>query len=137
MNYETTNDCICGGTGTLLVGSVNRVPCHECIARWDRTHCTNCEKRFVEGEGRCSFRGLHGEVFFCEPCEAKRPKPEEDYKGMVLRYRAAEAAAKAAGVEFERCQREFDREGHVAAVLGLRRTAQERRDALDALAGKS
>lgn len=125
MNYETTPDCVCGGTGTLLVGRLNRVPCHECLARWDRTHCTNCEKRFVEGEGRCSFRGLHGEVFFCEACNALRPKPEEDYRAIVLRFRAARQRMKLAHVEVSRCCREFDRDKADAAFAELRAASKE------------
>lgn len=134
MNYETTPDCVCGGTGTLLVGSVNRVPCHECLARYDRTHCAACDRRFAEGEGRCRFAGLHGEVFFCEPCEAKRPKLEEDYKSMVLRYRAACVASNAASDVMGRARTS---EEVIAAAPDVARAFKEERDALDALAGKS
>ncbi len=104
---------------------------------YTRTHCAACDRRFVEGEGRCRFAGLHGEVFFCEPCEAKRAKPEEDYRVMVTRRREALAKRKVAIEEFNRCRSAFDTERYAAAVAAMREASREATAALAAIDGAS
>lgn len=141
MNYETTPDCICGGTASLPCPNsapddlLACIPCHECIARYDRTHCARCDKRFAEGEGRCRFAGMHGEVFFCERCESLRPKTAEEFKAMVLRRRTATAAKKQAIDEFHRCRSSLDRTGYAASIVAMRAAEAEEKAALEAIDG--
>ena len=48
MNYETSPDCVCGGTGSVPFSESSplaMIPCGACMERFDQTHCNCCEKR--------------------------------------------------------------------------------------------
>lgn len=51
MNYDCIPECKCGGTGSIVPNPsrpLNRFPCGDCIARFDRNHCAQCSKRLQE-----------------------------------------------------------------------------------------
>lgn len=135
MKYERTPDCICGGRGTLPFDSENRrefgrIPCHECLARYARTHCANCDVRV--GDGGCV---TENGTKLCEPCMARRPPPAEDFKALVLRRRTATAARKQAIDEFHRCRSSLDRAGYAASIVAMRAAEAEEKAALEAIDG--
>ena len=138
MRFETAPDCICGGTARVPFPgeetSFGRLPCPDCLDRYTQTHCANCSVRFDAGSGRCT---TEGGVFLCERCMALRPKPEEDFRALVLRRRAATAAKKQAIDEFHRCRSSLDRAGYAASIVAMRAASEEEKAALAAIDGVS
>lgn len=137
MKYERTPDCICGGRGTLSFDpsepdAISRYPCPECLDRYARTHCANCDARV--GDGGCV---TENGTKLCEPCMARRPPPAEDFKALVLRRRTATAAKKQAIDEFHRCRSSLDRAGYAASIVAMRAAEAEEKAALAAIDGVS
>jgi hypothetical protein len=62
MDMETIPECICGGTGCIRFNDqyLSFVPCGECIARYDRTHCSMCHNTMKDGQSI-----VHEDRHFC------------------------------------------------------------------------
>jgi len=84
MDYDTTPDCVCGGTGTIQFSEdvpFSLIPCGECLARYDRNFCPVCDTRHTGTDP--TYPWMYGTRRVCGKCVVSAIKGLQQRKQML------------------------------------------------------